>query len=109
MQSSLTFSQIIEFLKINDLTTYERDWLLLQCNTHQEDFSLAETPSGAQVPAGDGPSGEGLGSEGVTAPPESVAPPSEAPSEVGAKSDGKSEKGTSKNKADSKPGLFDSS
>lgn len=73
------------------------------------DFSLAETPSGAQVPAGDGPSGEGLGSEGVTAPPESVAPPSEAPSEVWAKSDGKSEKGTSKNKADSKPGLFDSS
>ncbi|XP_027049665.1 sperm flagellar protein 2-like [Pocillopora damicornis] len=73
-------------------------------SVHQGQAAEAETPSGAQVPAGDGPSGEGLGSEGVTAPPESVAPPSEAPSEVGAKSDGKSEKGTSKNKADSKPG-----
>lgn len=63
-------------------------------------------PPGAQSIQGDGPPTEGLGSEAATAPPDSVPPMSEAPSEAGAKSDGKSEKGTTKSKGDSKPGVF---
>ncbi|XP_078353910.1 sperm flagellar protein 2-like [Oculina patagonica] len=63
-----------------------------------------EAHTGAQSTQGDGPPTEGVGSEAATAPPDSVPPPSEAPSEAGAKSEVKSEKGTTKSKADSKPG-----
>lgn len=68
-------------------------------------FSLGEAQTGTQSTQGDGPPTEGVGSEAATAPPDSVPPPSEAPSEAGAKSEVKSEKGTTKSKADSKPGV----
>lgn len=57
---------------------------------------------------GDGPPSEGPGSEGATVPPDSVPLTSEAPSEAGAKSEVKSEKGTTKSKGDSKPGVLQS-
>ena len=69
-------------------------------------LSLGEAETGAQTTQGDGPPSEGPGSEAATAPPESVPPASEAPSEAAAKSEVKSEKGTTKSKADSKPGVL---
>lgn len=63
-----------------------------------------ETPTGAQSIQGDAPPADGPGSENTVVPLESNPPVSEAPSEAGAKSEGKSEKGTAKSKGDSKPG-----
>jgi len=63
-----------------------------------------EAQTGAQTTQDDRPPSEAPGSEGAAAPPEGVPPVSEAPSEAGAKSEVKSEKGTTKSKADSKPG-----
>ena len=70
--------------------------------------SEGEAQTAAQTTQGDGAPSEGPGSEGAIVPADSVPPTSEAPSEAGAKAEVKSEKGTTKSKGDSKPGVLQS-